>query len=107
MSSSTPELESAVLAALRPRGAREWVRARTLGGWTALQVAARLDEGAAAGALAAVDGPARERALVEVVRRVLVQLAESGRVRRRSSSYGATLAGKGTRKVVVDLFRLA
>lgn len=90
------ELRKAVLQALQPRNLRERARVAILGGFTAVQVLERLPEGVAFGERRALDAVAAE----------LRGLVEAGQVRRRTSSYGAELRGKGHRKVLVDLYRI-
>ncbi len=102
-------LVDGVARALQPRSALERVRTALVGGWTAAQVAERVDSDAvdAFWSSLADDVPPGQRRLVDRVREVLLYLERQGAVVRRASSYGASLAGKGQRKVVVDLFRLA
>jgi hypothetical protein len=101
-----PDVEAAVLAALRPSGVRERVRLAMGGGYTALQVWERVGPAARA-ALAPVgeDPTVAARHAVERVQRVLMTLAASGRVRHRRVGMSVVLNTKGPRDVLVDVFR--
>jgi hypothetical protein len=109
MTGSPPDLRVAALAALRPGGWKERARARIVGGWTVVQVRERIAADAASAFLAGVDGPevVRERALVESLRRTLLDLAGEGKVVRTAARYSTVLNTKGERGMLVDLFRLA
>lgn len=100
-------LADAVLTALRPRSVGERVRVRLTGGWTALQVRERLPPEAVASWLAAQPGgpEVANRRLIEAVRDALVGLVAAGRAHRRTSRLAVELRSKGSRDVVVDLFR--
>jgi hypothetical protein len=93
-------VDDALLDALRPRGLRERLRLRTVGGWTAAQVYTRLADDARATL-------AGERWPVEVVHRALLALVEAGRVHRARVRWAMELNTKGMRGMVVDVFRLA
>ncbi len=97
-----------VLNALRPRTLRERVRARLVGGWSAVQVRERLAEPVAAAWFIEHPGEpvVQARRLVDAVRSTLLTLTNEGKVERRASSYGVELRSKGGRAVVVDVFRL-
>ena len=98
-----------VLAALRPKGLRERARALILGGWSAMQIRARLAEPVGEPVPAGDFEEAsflRERALVEATRAELLALVHEGRVFRSTSSYGVELRSKGHRQAVLDVFRL-
>ncbi len=101
-------LEKPLLAALRPGGVRERLRVGLGGGYTALQVYARLDpalqERLGGGEPDAVRA---SRGAVEHIRRALEGLVATGRARRATRTMTVALGSKGPRDVVVDVFRLA
>ncbi len=101
-------LHDAVLHALRPRTLAEAVRTRLGGGWSVVEVRARLAPEVVQTWLGTADAePIRaERALCDAVRHELSGLVAAGTVARRTRRYSAHLRGKGARDVVIDLYRL-
>jgi hypothetical protein len=95
-----------VREALRPRSLRERLRVRLAGGWSAMQVAERLDPGVRAGLEAGLDGAAAPRRTVSAVLAELLSLVEEGKVKRRRVKYGIVLNTKGDRAMLVDAFSL-
>ena len=98
----TPHL----LDALRPRDARERLRQVLLRGYTAMQVYQRLPEEVQA---SLQEGPTErvvaERQAVDRVQRALIGLSVAGTIRRRQVEYGMFVNTKGTRGMLVDVYR--
>lgn len=86
-----------LLEALRPRGVGEYVRARLGVGWTASQLASRVERETYAGV---VDPVAEAHA-------DLVALVRDGHVLRKQVRWTAQINTKGPRDMLVDVFRLA
>lgn len=101
------DLDAALLDALRPRDARERLRQAVVRGYTALQVYERLP---AEVQRALGEGPedptVAARQAVDRVFKALLALSKDGRVRRRRVTYGMFLNTKGTRGMIVDVYRL-
>lgn len=100
------DLDDALLAALTPVDGRERLRQLLVRGWTAVQVFERLPD-AVRRELSA--GPENEtvaaRQAVDRVHRALIALSKAGKVQRRRVTYGMFVNTKGTRGMIVDVFR--
>jgi hypothetical protein len=98
MGAAVDGLSGQLLAALRPRGVRERVRAALAPGFTAAQLLQRLPEDARAALIAEHPFPA------EPVHGALMGLVAQGGVRTRRVHYTVVLNTKGHRDMVVDVF---
>jgi len=87
-----------LLAALRPRGLRERVRAAVAPGFTAAQLLERLPEDVRAELEAAYPFPA------EPLHAALLELVARGSARTRRVRYTVVLNTKGHRDMVLDVF---
>ena len=102
-------LRTAIRAAVAPHGLVERVKLGISGGWTARQVYERLGsaEKASLVGTSTVSSGSQEsqRAGVDRVYRVLLELSDAGELRRKKVQYTMTLNTKGPRDMLVDVFR--
>jgi len=98
---------AAVHEALRPRGLRERVRLRWLGGFTAPQLLARLPDALHDQLLEGEENlTLAERRAVHAVTFALDVLVQRGQVGRHRASLNKEIRGQGLRGFKVDVYRL-
>lgn len=102
----SPQLAAHILEALRARDPRERLRQLVARGYTAMQVYERLPAEIQQSLQSGPTEPVvAERQAIGRVQRALIALAAEGTIRRRRVEYGMFLNTKGTRGMIVDVYR--
>lgn len=101
------ELESEILATLRPAGISERLRQVFARGLSAVQIWERLPEATQAALRGEGEDIVAARRGLDLLARTLVRMSAEGRLRRRRVRYGIVLNTKGMRGMLVDVYRPA